>query len=175
MFMAFVNATCINGLFSNETIGAMSAVEPHASFQRLMDAAELATAHLPPSRRITTESAMRRSMEATPQAANNWKERGVSIQAAVDAQRRLSISATWVLDGTKPQLIGGGPGFSVGALRVAAIYDQVGRKDRKHIDAAADAAASQDGDEDEPVSDEPASPPQEPTRGLARRPRTRDG
>lgn len=36
------------------------------------------------------------------------------------------------------------PPYSAAALRVAAIYDQVSPKDRRHIDAAADTAASSD-------------------------------
>ena len=39
--------------------------------------------------------------------------------------------------------------YSARALRVAAIYDQVSAKDRRYIDAAADAASSEDAAEGE--------------------------
>jgi len=60
--------------------------------------------------------------------------------------------------------------YSERALRVAAIYDQVSAKDRRHIDAVADAAASPDSSDDMPdaVSQAGAPPPHAPRSLRAR-------
>lgn len=71
----------------------------HASFVRLLQAAIDATAQPGSTRRIGDEADLRRALDISPQTANNWKNRGVSVDGAVDAQRRLGVSATWVLDG----------------------------------------------------------------------------
>ena len=92
--------SCINELFSGETIREMRAAPVHPSFQRLLDSAMEATAHLGASRRVTSEADLRRHLAVSPQTANNWKKRGVSQEGALDAQRRFGMSATWIADGT---------------------------------------------------------------------------
>lgn len=57
--------------------------------------------------------------------------------------------------------------YSARALRVAAIYDQVSPKDRRHIDAAADAAASPDDPPGAAMDSDDALPPG-PTPAPAR-------
>jgi len=42
----------------------------------------------------------------SPQLANNWPQRGVPIERAVEAQRRWGINAVWVLHGEGEMLIG---------------------------------------------------------------------
>lgn len=56
-----------------------------------------------------------------------------------------------------PRLADAKDSYSAAALRVAAIYDRVTRKDRLHIDAAADAASSPD-DPPEAATDSDAAP-----------------
>lgn len=55
----------------------------------------------------------------------------------------LGVDPDWLATGNG-SLERGHRAYSAGALRVAAIYDQVSPKDRRHIDAVADAAASPD-------------------------------
>lgn len=72
---------------------------------------------------------------------------GKSKMMAADNNARAAaifgVDSDWLATGegsrerAKPQ-------FSTAALRVAAIYDRVTRRDRMHIDAAADAASSPD-------------------------------
>ena len=102
MFTHEVNTPCINGLFSGATIHRMPPAQTHASFQRLYDAALQVTAHLSPSRRIQDEKGLRKALNLSPQTANNWKNRGVSQEGAIDAQRNLGVSAIWVIDGKGP-------------------------------------------------------------------------
>lgn len=103
MFKPTVNALCINGLFSAATIPQMRASPVHASFQRLLDSAVEATAHLAGHRRVVTEADLRRELDVTPQVANNWKRRGVSQDGALAAQRLWGMSATWIADGKAHQ------------------------------------------------------------------------
>lgn len=85
---------------------------------------------------------------------------GKSKMLAADNNARaaalLGVDSDWLATGegsrerAKPQ-------FSKAALRVAAIYDRVTAKDRRHIDAAADAASSPD-DPPEAATDSSAAP-----------------
>lgn len=107
MFTAAVNALCINGLFSGQTIEGMAETEIHASFLRLLEAAQRATAHLPQSRRIADEAGMRKALGITSQAAYNWKHRGISEVIAMRAQRVFGASATWLIDGVGAPVVAG--------------------------------------------------------------------
>lgn len=107
MFTQAVNTPYINDLFSAGTMPGMRADAPHPSFQRLLAAMAIATAGLPTSSRVADEARLRGALDISPQTANNWKSRGVSADAALQAQRRYAVSATWVLDAAEPQLIGG--------------------------------------------------------------------
>lgn len=72
---------------------------------------------------------------------------GKSKMMAADNNARaaaiLGVDSDWLATGEGSRERGKAA-FSPGALRVAAIYDSVSPKDRRHIDAAADAAASPD-------------------------------
>lgn len=99
MFRQSVNGTCINKPLTGATIHCMTTPEVHASFTRLLDAACAATAKRGPARQVHTEADLRRLLKISPQTANNWKNRGVSLEGAVEAERAFLISAAWVLDG----------------------------------------------------------------------------
>lgn len=53
----------------------------------------------------TEQSSLARLLNVAPQNVHNWEKRGVSKDAAIEAQRLLGISATWVLYGTGPMMI----------------------------------------------------------------------
>lgn len=61
----------------------------------------------------------------------------------VKAARFMGVDSEWLATG-EARPAQGATQHSPAALRVAAIYDQVSRKDRRHIDYAADAALSPD-------------------------------
>jgi transcriptional regulator with XRE-family HTH domain len=79
----------------------------------------------------------------------------------------LGVDSDWLAtgEGSKARST---PQFSQAALRVAAIYDSVTPKDRRHIDAAADAASSPD-DPPEEVTDSDDQPLPGPTPAPVRR------
>lgn len=54
----------------------------------------------------TGQSELARRLNTTPQRVKNWESRGLSLDGAVEVQSALGISATWVLYGTGPELIG---------------------------------------------------------------------
>lgn len=72
---------------------------------------------------------------------------GKSKMMAADNNARaaaiLGVDSDWLATGEGSRERSKAP-YSASALRVAAIYDQVSPKDRRHIDAVADAAASPD-------------------------------
>lgn len=74
--------------------------EMHESMRRLYAAAADLT---PP---IKGQSDLARAIDETPQTVNNWESRGISQRAANKAQRILGISATWLLSGSGPKLVG---------------------------------------------------------------------
>jgi hypothetical protein len=73
----------------------------HASYQRLFDSFEL--------RGVTPQASIARALNRSDQVVGNWSKRGVSQDGALDAQRAIGVSATWILDGRGPQWITGGP------------------------------------------------------------------
>lgn len=95
---------------------------------------------------------------------------GKSKMMAADNNARaaaiLNVDSDWLATGEGSRERSR-PTFSQGALRVAAIYDSVTPKDRRHIDAAADAAASPD-DPPEVSTDSVAEPPHAPKPAPAR-------
>lgn len=67
----------------------------HPSYARLVDAAA--------ARGIVGELAVCRALNLGAQSiVNNWQRRGVSKSGALDAEKYLSVSAVWILDGVDP-------------------------------------------------------------------------
>ena len=98
MFTEAVNAPFINALFNAETILGM-----HETLKRLYQAAAAATAHLPLSERVDDQpSTLARALNVSQQSVHNWSKRGVSMEAAVDAEGRFGCSAWWILQGQQP-------------------------------------------------------------------------
>jgi len=52
-------------------------------------------------------TSLARLLNVAVQNVNNWGRRGVSKDAAIEAQRVLGISATWILDGVEPMFLAG--------------------------------------------------------------------
>src|SRR5690606_26854062 len=80
----------------------------HPSLTRLLEAAE---SMQPP---ITGPAALARALSESAATVTNWGARGVSKGGAANAQSRLGISTTWVLNGVGPQFVGGGDPPSTG-------------------------------------------------------------
>lgn len=74
----------------------------HEQMERMYAAARM-TKRL----REPEQATLARLLNVAQQNVNNWERRGVSKEGALDAQRQLGISATWVLDGMLPMLVGG--------------------------------------------------------------------
>lgn len=53
------------------------------------------------------QTSLARLLNVAPQNVHNWEKRGVSKDAAIEAQLRLGISATWVLYGEGPMMVSG--------------------------------------------------------------------
>jgi len=49
--------------------------------------------------RIEGQSDFARQLGITPQRVNNWESRGISLEGAVEAQRKWGVNAVWVLHG----------------------------------------------------------------------------
>jgi len=64
------------------------------------------------------QSSLARLLNVAPQNVNNWESRGVSKDAAIEAQRVLGISATWVLYGIEPMMVRDGAASTTGPLQV---------------------------------------------------------
>lgn len=96
---------------------------------------------------------------------------GKSKMMAADNNARaaaiLNVDSDWLATGEGRRERGKLP-FSERALRIAAIYDQVSPKDRRHIDAAADAAASPDDPSGAAATGSDDVPPPGPIRSPAR-------
>jgi len=75
----------------------------HEQTQRLYEAARQ-TNRMDPR---FEQSSLARLLNVAVQNVNNWGRRGVSKDAAIDAQRVLGISATWILDGIGPVFLAG--------------------------------------------------------------------
>lgn len=86
--------TCNNAMFSCGTIARM---EKHPSIARLYAAL---------GSKIEGQSDFARQLGVTPQRVNNWESRGISIEGAVEAQRKWGVSAVWVLHGEGPTSVG---------------------------------------------------------------------
>jgi len=99
MFTSIVNAPFINNAFSAATIHCMPSAEHHPSYARLLEAARKATAHLQLRKRVTDDRSLRAALQITSQTAYNWKQRGVSQEGALQAERCFGISATSLLEG----------------------------------------------------------------------------
>ena len=74
----------------------------HPSMNRLLECATLATALLPPSKRVTEASDLIRALNESSGTITNWKSRGVSKQGAVKAEQAFGCPASWVLHGVSP-------------------------------------------------------------------------
>lgn len=74
----------------------------HPSLQRLLEAAIQASAQMPVGKRVLTLSDLRAQMEASHQTMNNWQERGVSKDGALQAEAMYGCSPSWVLFGSPP-------------------------------------------------------------------------
>lgn len=72
----------------------------HPSYCRLTIAA---AERWPP---ITGPSALAAELNEAPQVVTNWSTRGVSTRGAIAAQKKLGISAVWILDGEGPERVG---------------------------------------------------------------------
>jgi hypothetical protein len=98
MFTEAVNAPFINALFTAGRIPGM-----HETLKRLFHAATAATAHLPVSERVDDQpSSLARALNVSQQSVHNWSKRGVSLEAAVDAEGKFGCSAWWILKGQQP-------------------------------------------------------------------------
>lgn len=65
----------------------------HPSMTRLFEAIALKEGA------IQTPSELARLLNTSPQRIKNWQDRGISQQGALDAQAKLGISATYVVEG----------------------------------------------------------------------------
>jgi len=93
----------------------------HPQAQRLYEAARQ-TNRLDPK---FEQTSLARLLNVAVQNVNNWGRRGVSKDAAIDAQRVLGISATWILDGVEPVfLVGREPTTSYVANSQAQTVDE---------------------------------------------------
>lgn len=81
----------------------------HESMKRLLDFARDATQALRPDERVATFASIGRRLGVSAAVMTNWKDRGISLQGALDAQRVFGCSATWLLDGEGPQRVNGWP------------------------------------------------------------------
>lgn len=98
MCIPAVNGACINASLTGATIAVVS--EPHDSYTRLFSAAQAAT--IGKRERVDSQSTLARAMTVSQQTVHNWRERGVSRDGALAAQRVFGISATFILTGKAP-------------------------------------------------------------------------
>lgn len=73
--------------------------------QRLLEFAKQAPVSRTLRRRVKTWADLQWAMNASSQALHNWKQRGISKDAALEAEAKFGCSATWLLSGELP------PGF----------------------------------------------------------------
>ncbi|MEB2504609.1 helix-turn-helix transcriptional regulator [Burkholderia sp. BCCIQ04A] len=75
----------------------------HPSADRLYEAAALLDTP------ITTQAEIARALNESEQTVNNWETRktGISAQGCITIQKRLGISASWLLDGEGPMFLKG--------------------------------------------------------------------
>lgn len=77
----------------------MAVSATHPSLQRLLQCAIAATAGEAKASRVVDEATLRDRLGLSAQQWHNWKERGVSMQAAVAAEREFGCAAVWILEG----------------------------------------------------------------------------
>jgi hypothetical protein len=77
--------------------------------ERLLEAAEQATRHLPRAQRITTRSGLAGALGASPQMVTNWNERGVPADWCIKAQTLWGVSPSWVKFGKAPSVFSRDP------------------------------------------------------------------
>jgi hypothetical protein len=53
----------------------------------------------------TGQSELARRLNTTPQRVKNWEARGISLDGAIEAQRRWGVNATWVLFGEGAEMV----------------------------------------------------------------------
>ncbi|HDR9159697.1 TPA: helix-turn-helix transcriptional regulator [Burkholderia vietnamiensis] len=102
MFMHFANAAFINKTFTCANIAPME--KPmHPSASRLLSAARKL------GKGIERLADLAKALNQSEQTINNWAYRGngVSKQGRLLAQERLGINATWIGDGTGPEMASG--------------------------------------------------------------------
>lgn len=92
---ANVNTVCINNSLSEGKMRPM-----HDSIKRLLAAARQATRDT--AAPVTDFKTLGRHMEVSPQTITNWKDRGVSRDGAIKAERLYRVSVDWVLTGQNP-------------------------------------------------------------------------
>lgn len=91
MFSLSSNLLCNTGLDEVVTLPKM-----HPSTARLFDAARLPDGD-------NGTAALARLLNVSDQRVTNWKKRGISLEAALDAQRKIGVNAVWLLDGAGSQ------------------------------------------------------------------------
>lgn len=162
MFMESVNTTCINSLLIPLTIGFMADREEHESLTRLMQCATDATRGT--SAPVRGYSDLASALNVSPQRVQNWRTRGVSIEVAVEAEKKWGCYACWILTGVRPATQPGGPTLTDEALEVAAALDQITDRHAREVAFALCRLAAIAGprpapDDDDGPSVSPSPPP----------------
>lgn len=62
---------------------------------------------------VSRPSEVAAALDVSSATVTNWRSRGVSKEGALIFQRKLGISATWILEGQQPMLVTGGASQSV--------------------------------------------------------------
>ncbi|MDN7763015.1 MULTISPECIES: helix-turn-helix domain-containing protein [Burkholderia cepacia complex] len=98
----------------------------HPSADRLYEAAALLDTP------ITAQAEMARALNESEQTVNNWETRktGISAQGCITIQKRLGISASWLLDGEGPMFVKGAdqPSTPRGLFVSGSFTSQEGKK-----------------------------------------------
>lgn len=100
MFNYIVNAVCSCDQIKPETIARMKKMHDH--MVRLYDAAR----EMGRIRGDSDQATMARLLNVAQQNVNNWESRGLSKEGAIEAQRKLGVSAIWLLYGEGPPTVG---------------------------------------------------------------------
>lgn len=77
----------------------------HDSVKRLLDFARESTALLPPSQRVSDFAGIGARLGASSAVLTNWKQRGISKEGALDAQREFGCNAWWLMTGEGPSSV----------------------------------------------------------------------
>ena len=89
MFKSKSNGMCNNILFN---VDKMLFMKMHPTMERLYQAANELKA-------ISGQSDLARLLNTSPQTVNNWEARGISSDAALDAEIKVGCSAVWLKKG----------------------------------------------------------------------------